>query len=133
MPNTISRQAGAMALYRCTMARRAPWTLRTVVSIRSSRSWVMTIGVTSSGIRPSSIRWRTISKSVVEAEGKPTSISLNPMRTSSRNRRNLRSRFIGSNSAWLPSRRSVESQTGGWVSVREGHCRSARSMAGNGR
>ena len=46
--------------------------------------------------------------------------------------RSLRSASIGSISAWLPSRRSVDSQIGGRVSVREGHWRPARSMGGNG-
>jgi hypothetical protein len=37
---------------------------------------------------------------------------------------------IGSISAWLPSRMSVESQRGGLVIVRLGHCRSGRSTWG---
>ena len=37
----------------------------------------------------------------------------------------LRSPFMGSNSAWLPSRRSVESQRGARVMLRLGHWRSA--------
>lgn len=115
------------------MTRRAPRTLCTVRRIRSSRSWVMTMGVTSAGIRPSSISCRTMSKSVCEADGKPTSISLKPMRTSSSNRRSLRSRFMGSNKAWLPSRRSVDSHTGACASVRDGHCRSGRATGGKGR
>src|SRR6266568_1890329 len=45
----------------------------------------------------------------------------------------LRAAFIGSISAWFPSRRSVESQRGAAVMVRAGHCRSGRSTAGNGR
>ena len=49
------------------------WTVR---SIRSSRAWVSTEIVTSSGIRSRSISWRTKSKSVWLADGKPTSISL---------------------------------------------------------
>ena len=44
----------------------------------------------------------------------------------------LRAAFIGSMSAWLPSRRSVDSQRGAAVMVRLGHCRSGRSTAGNG-
>ena len=40
---------------------------------------------------------------------------------------------MGSNSAWLPSRRSVLHHTGTVVSWREGHWRFGRSMAGNGR
>ena len=45
----------------------------------------------------------------------------------------LRAAFIGSIRAWLPSRRSVDSQRGAAVMVRDGHCRSGRSTAGNGR
>ena len=45
----------------------------------------------------------------------------------------LRAAFIGSISAWLPSRRSVESQRGAAVMMRDGHCRSGRSTGGNGR
>ena len=81
----------------------------------SSRDWVSTMGVTSSGIRPSSMRARTVLKSVSEADGKPTSISFRPKPTSILNSRFFTSRFIGSNSAWLPSRRSVLHQMGGAV------------------
>ena len=42
----------------------------------SSRAWVSTWMVTSSGIRSSSMRLRTKSKSVWLADGNPTSISL---------------------------------------------------------
>ena len=45
----------------------------------------------------------------------------------------LRAAFIGSIRAWLPSRRSVDSQRGAVVMVRVGHCRSGRSTGGNGR
>jgi hypothetical protein len=41
-----------------------------------------------------------------------------------RNMRILRSMFIGSNKAWLPSRKSVLIQIGGVVMVRLGHWRS---------
>ncbi len=133
MSKTISRQTGAVALYRWTMARRAPATDRTVCSISSGRAWVITMGLTSSGTWPLSTRPRMKSKSVCEADGKPTSISLKPMRTSSSNRRCLRAEFIGSKSAWLPSRRSVDSQVGAAVMVRDGHWRSGRSIVGNGR
>lgn len=108
------------------MARGAPCKACTVRSMRSSRDWVMTISVTSSGMRFSSMRRRTKSKSVCEAAGKPTSISLKPMRTSSSKSRILRSPFIGSKSAWLPSRRSVESQIGARVMERDGQVRSGR-------
>ena len=49
------------------------WTVR---SIRSSRAWVSTEMVTSSGTLSLSISWRTKLKSVSLALGKPTSISL---------------------------------------------------------
>src|SRR3546814_154325 len=55
--------------------------------------------VTSSGILFCSISSRTKSKSVCEAEGKPTSISLKPISTSSSNMRRLRAPFIGSTRA----------------------------------
>ena len=95
------------------MARLAPRTLSKVRTIRSSRAWVSTWMVTSSGIASLSIRWRTKSKSVCDAEGKATSISLKPIATSVSNMRRLRSPFIGSISAWLPSRRSELHQIGG--------------------
>ena len=47
-----------------------------VRSISSGRACVSTWIVTSSGIRSSSTSWRTKSKSVWLADGKPTSISL---------------------------------------------------------
>jgi hypothetical protein len=115
------------------MARRAPRRAATVRSIRSSRSGVMTIRVTPSGTRSSSIRRRTVSKSVWEAAGKPTSISRKPQATRRAKNISLRSTFIGSNRAWLPSRRSVDSQTGAWVTWRAGHWRCGSSMAGKGR
>jgi hypothetical protein len=51
----------------------------TVRRISSSRAWVRTMMVTSSGMRFSSTSMRTKSKSVCEADGKPTSISLMPI------------------------------------------------------
>ena len=63
------------------MARGAPTSDSKVRSMSSSRHWTSTWMVTSSGIRPSSMIWRWKSKSVWEAEGNPTSISLNPMST----------------------------------------------------
>ena len=74
--NTTLRNVGAVALYRCTVARWAPtrdWTER---SIRSSRAWVRTEIRTSAGILSASMSSRTKSKSVWLALGKPTSISL---------------------------------------------------------
>ncbi len=47
-----------------------------VRSMRSSRAWVSTEMVTSSGTLSRSISWRTKAKSVSLALGKPTSISL---------------------------------------------------------
>ena len=79
------------------------------------------------------MRSRAVRKSVSDADGKPISISLSPTEHSVLNSRFLVSRLIGSNSAWLPSRRSVLHHTGTLVSAREGHCRLGRSMVGNGR
>ena len=45
----------------------------------------------------------------------------------------FRSGDIGSISAWLPSRRSVESQRGAWVIWFVGQVRSGRSIGGNAR
>src|SRR5690554_7015793 len=83
--------------------------------------------VTSSGMRSPSIRERTKSKSVWEAEGKPTSISLKPIFTSRSKKRCLRSWSMGSISDWLPSRRSTLVQIGGCSMRRLGHWRSGRS------
>ena len=58
------------------MAFVAPASDCTVRSISSSRAWVSTEIVTSSGMTSSSIRLRTKSKSDWLAAGKPTSISL---------------------------------------------------------
>ena len=66
----------------------------------------------SAGIRSSSTSRRTKSKSVFDADGKPTSISLTPSATSRSNIFCLRAESIGLTSAWLPSRRSVEHQIG---------------------
>src|ERR1700692_1700656 len=76
------------------------------------------------------MRKRTKSKSVCDAEGKPTSISLKPIATSVSNIRSLRSCPMGLIRAWLPSRRSTAHQIGAWVIVPLGHRRSARSMGG---
>ena len=115
------------------ITRRAPATDSKVRRIRCSRAWVSTSIVTSCGINLSSTNLRTKSKSVCEALGKPTSISLNPIWQTLRNMRSLRSRFMGSNSDWLPSRKSVLIQIGGVVMVRLGHWRSGKSMAGKAR
>ena len=75
-PKTVLRNTGAAALYMWTVACLAPISDWTVRSISSSRAWVSTEIVTSSGTRPDSISSRTKSKSVWLAAGKPTSISL---------------------------------------------------------
>ena len=77
----------------------APFTASNVRSISSGRHWVKTWMATPSGIAPDSMIERTKSKSVCEAEGKATSISLKPMSTRSLNMRFLRSTPIGSISA----------------------------------
>ncbi len=110
------------------MARREPLIASKLRSISSGRDWVRTWIVTSSGMRLSSISARTKSKSVCEAAGKPTSISLKPSRTSRSNMRLLRSGPIGSTRAWLPSRRSTEHQIGALVMVRDGQVRSGKLM-----
>ena len=73
---TISRKTGAVALYRCTVARGKPTSESMVRWISSGRDWVSTETVTSSGTASSSTSERTKSKSVWEAAGKPISISL---------------------------------------------------------
>src|SRR4051812_23514135 len=84
-------------------------------------------------MRSSSMSLRTKSKSVFEADGNPTSISLIPSATSRSNIRCFRSESIGFTSAWLPSRRSVEHQIGARSTTRFGHVRSGRSTVGYGR
>ena len=73
---TTRRCRVLVELYRCTIACLAPRRDSKVRSISSSRAWVSTWMVTSSGTRSSSMSWRTKSKSVWLAAGKPTSISL---------------------------------------------------------
>ncbi len=68
--------------------------------------------VTSSGISFCSMRSRAVRKSVSDADGNPISISLSPTEQSVLNSRFLVSRLMGSNRAWLPSRRSVLHHTG---------------------
>src|SRR5262249_27930844 len=94
-------------------------------SICSGRLCVSTWMVTSSGIILPSISSRTKSKSVSDAAGKPTSISLKPILQSSLNMRVLRSESIGSTSAWLPSPRATAHQVGALVMTWDGHRRSA--------
>ena len=83
-----------------------------VRSISSGRAWVRTRSRRRPGRDPPRSARATNSKSVCDAEGNPTSISLKPSSTSSANRRRLRGVSIGLTSAWLPSRRSVEHQIG---------------------
>ncbi|CAM5780656.1 hypothetical protein CPER28S_00642 [Cellulomonas persica] len=133
---TTSRCSVEVELYRCTIACLAPAIASYVRSIRCSRDCVSTWITTSSGIRPSSMSIRTKSKSVCDAAGKPTSISLKPMSTSSSNISSLRAGFIGSIRAWLPSRRSTAHQRGAFVMRASGHRRSGRStlmISWNGR
>ena len=79
--------------------------------------------------------WRTKSKSGWLADGKPTSISLNPICTRDVEHAPLAAGSIGSISAWLPSRRSTEHHRGpsrcaGWARTGPG----ARAAGGrNGR
>src|SRR5674476_1223255 len=54
------------------------------------------------------------------------------MPTSSSNIRSLRDGVMGSMSAWLPSRRSVDSHRGAWVIFMAGHVRSGRSIGTKG-
>src|SRR5450432_842421 len=84
-------------------------------------------------MRPSSMRRRLNSNSVFEADGKPTSISLKPQRTSASKSSSFCETFIGTASAWLPSRRSTEHQMGARVSVWFGHFRSGKWIGGWGR
>ena len=132
-PSTTRRITGAVALYRCTMARGAPASASKVRRISSSRACVSTWIVTSSGISFCSISRRTKSKSACEADGKPTSISLKPMRTSISNMRSLRAGSIGSISAWLPSRRSTLHHSGGRSSTASGQRLSARRTGAKAR
>ena len=99
MLNTICRQAGDTALYRCTIAARAPRRLSKLVSIRSLRDWVSTCTMTSSGTRPVRTRPEMKSNSVAPALGKPTSISLMPTLTKRSKKRCFFSAPIGSISA----------------------------------
>lgn len=101
--------------------------------IRSSRAWVSTWMVTSSGMWLPSINSRTKLKSVSEADGKATSICFRPTCTRVLKNRIFFAASIGSISDWLPSRRSELHQIGTSVMVFDGQVRSGRLMAGNGR
>ena len=99
MPKTCSRCTVEVELYRCTIAFFAPVKASKLRLISSSRDCVNTCIDTSSGIKFSSMIFRTKSKSGCEAAGKPTSISLNPTSTNSLNRSSFCSGFIGSTRA----------------------------------
>src|SRR5581483_3407810 len=115
------------------IARLAPTSDSTVRSIKSSRACTSTCTVTSSGMRFSSINRRLNSNSVFDADGKPTSISLKPHRTSASKSSSFCDTFIGTASAWLPSRRSTLHQIGARVKTRLGHCRFGKATGGKGR
>src|ERR1039457_2414061 len=89
--------------------------------------------VTSSGMSRSSMISRTKSKSVWEAAGNPTSISLKPILTSVSNMRRLRAASMGSINAWLPSRKSTLHQVGGAVMTVLGQVLSPKPMGANAR
>src|SRR5882672_5314273 len=76
---------------------------------------------------------RLNANSVLDAEGKPTSISLKPICTSVWNNSSFCETFIGTASAWLPSRKSTLHQRGACVRVSFGQRRSFNSTGGNGR
>ena len=111
----------------------APLTALKVSSIKWSLACVKTWIVTSSGIKSFSIKSLTKSKSVFEADGNPTSISLNPV--SNYNWKNLCffSEPIGSIKAWLPSLKSTLHQIGFLEIIFPGHLRSLRSILSNGK
>src|SRR5215211_326209 len=79
------------------------------------------------------MRRRQKSNSICEALGKPTSISLKPIRTSISKYSSFSSTLIGWARAWLPSRRSTLHQVGADVRVRSGHWRFGNLTGGNGR
>ena len=76
------------------MALLAPSIDSKVRRMRSSRHWVRTWMVTPS-MRSPSINSRTKSKSVCDAAGKPTSISVKPISTRRSHMRRLRTESIG--------------------------------------
>ncbi len=105
--NTCSLCATEVELYRWTTACFAPASASNVFFMMCSLDCVSTWIVTSSGIRSCSISARQNSYSVSDAAGKPISISLKPISTSTLKNSSFSSRFIGTISAWLPSRRST--------------------------
>ena len=130
---TTSRCRVEVELYRWTTASRAPRMEAKVLRMSCSLAWVSTCMSTPSGMWPPSMSSRRKSNSTCEAEGKPTSISLKPTSTSSRNISSFSSRFIGWMRAWLPSRRSTLHHTGARSMTRSGQVRSFRRTGGYGR
>ena len=112
LPNTTRRCAGEVELYMWMMTFFAPTSDSTVRSIKSSRACTSTCNHTSSGAWPFSMSRRLKANSVFDADGKPTSISLKPIFTSVWNNSNFCDTFIGTASAWLPSRKSTLHQRG---------------------
>ena len=78
-PSTTLRITGAVALYRCTMARLAPLQRLEGAADQRLARLRQHLDRHVVGHRSSSMSLRTKSKSVCDAEGKPTSISLKPI------------------------------------------------------
>ena len=133
LPNTTRRCAGEVELYMWMMTRFAPMSDSMVRSIKSSRACTSTCNHTSSGAWPFSMSKRLKANSVFDADGKPTSISLKPIFTSVWNNSSFCEIFIGTASAWLPSRKSTLAQRGAVVSTRFGHWRSGKCIGRNAR
>src|SRR5215831_11975494 len=112
------------------LAPTSDWKVR---SIRSSRACTRTWSQTSFGARFSSISLRLNVNSVFDAEGKPTSISLKPHLTRFWNNSSFWLTFIGTASAWLPSRKSTLHQMGARFRTRLGQRRPGRRTGGNAR
>ena len=110
-------------LYKCTIAFLQPLSASKVLRIKCSRLCVSTCNDTSSGTKPSSIIFLMNLYSVSLAAGKPTSISLKPISMSVLNSLSFWSIFIGTASAWLPSRKSTLHHTGAESIFLSGHCR----------
>ena len=89
------RCAGEVELYKWIITFLAPTRDSTVRSIKSSRAGTRTCNHTSSGAWPFSISRRLKSNSVLDAEGNPTSISLNPILTRVWNNSSFWETFMG--------------------------------------
>jgi hypothetical protein len=134
LPNTTRRCAGEVELYMWMMAFFAPASDSTVRSIKSSRACTSTWSHTSSGARFSSMSRRLKVNSVFEADGKPTFDFLEADFHERLEQAPVSAlTFIGTASAWLPSRKSTLHQRGARVRTRLGHCRSGKATGGNGR